>query len=279
MSKYLNFFPYIGGKRYMLRHILGMIPKHRVYVEVFGGSGRVLLNKEESTVEVWNDYDRRLANLFHVVVFKFEEFYEKVVGLVYSRELHREYAKEWERVERVEIGDVDLAVKTYYVLCSMFNGGRSGSRSFGFAFRKKSNIAKEYWRRLGELERVRERLSGVVIECDDFEKVIRRWDGEDVFMYLDPPYLVPRAGEYYNGFSVEDHERLLRLLKEVKCKWLLSGYASELYDRELAGYNRCEVEVVKHSYHKPGSKEAKPRVKEVLWWNYEVGSGGKGLFK
>jgi len=260
----------------MLKHILRMIPEHRVYVEVFGGSGRVLLNKEESEVEVWNDYDRRLANLFHVVVFKFEEFYEKVSGLIYSRELHREYAKEWERVERVEIGDVDLAVKTYYVLCSMFGGGRSGSRSFGFAFRKKSNIAKEYWKRLQGLERIRERLSGVLIECDDFEKVIRRWDGEDVFMYIDPPYLVLRAEEYYNGFSVEDHGRLLRILKEVKCKWLLSGYASELYDRELAGYNRYEVERAENIYYKPNSKEPKPRVKEVLWWNYE---GSKGLFK
>jgi DNA adenine methylase len=88
-SNYLKFFPYIGGKYYMLRYILSLIPEHSVYVEVFGGSGKVLLNKEPSKIEVWNDYDRKLANLFHVVVFKFGEFYEKVVGLVYSRELYR----------------------------------------------------------------------------------------------------------------------------------------------------------------------------------------------
>jgi hypothetical protein len=50
--RYLTFFPYIGGKRYMLRHILRMIPGHRVYVEVFGGSGEVLLNEGRSEVEV-----------------------------------------------------------------------------------------------------------------------------------------------------------------------------------------------------------------------------------
>jgi DNA adenine methylase len=276
MSEYLSFFPYIGGKRYMLKHILRLIPRHRVYVEVFGGSGKVLLNKERSEVEVWNDYDRRLANLFHVVVFKFDEFYEKVSGLVYSRELYREYLRELREVGRVEVGDVDLAVKTYYVMCCMFSGGGSGFNNFGFKFSKNKNKALTYWRRLEKLERVRERLSGVVVECDDFEVVMRRWDGEDVFFYCDPPYLVEGVGGYYGGFSVEDHERLLRVLKEVKGRWLLSGYANELYDRELGGYNRVEVEVVKHSYYRRG--EEKPRVREVLWFNYDVGKdlvGGK----
>ena len=261
----------------MLRHILSLIPEHRVYVEVFGGSGKVLLNKSESEIEVWNDYDRRLANLFHVVVFKFDEFYEKASGLVYSRELYRVYLRELRKIERVEIGDVDVAVKTYYVMNCMFSGGGSGFKFFGFKFGKRDNFAKQYWRRLSELERIRERLSGVVIECDDFEKVMRRWDGEDVFYYIDPPYYVERAEEYYSGFKKEDHERLLRLLKEIKGKWLLSGYANELYDRELARYNRYEVEAVKHSYWKGGGK--RPRVVEVLWWNYDIGGASQGLFK
>ena len=260
----------------MLKHILRMIPEHRVYVEVFGGSGKVLLNKPVSEVEVWNDYDRRLANLFHVVVFKFDEFYERVTGLVYSRELYREYLRELRRVGRVEVGDVDLAVKTYYVMCCMFGGGGSGFNRFGFRFSKRDNMARLYWRRLGELERIRERLSGVVIECDDFEKVIKRWDGEDVFMYIDPPYLVESSEDYYEGFRLEDHERLLRLLKGVRCKWLLSGYGNELYDRELEGYNRYEVEVVKHSYWQRGKQ--RPRAVEVLWWNYDIRGVSQGLF-
>jgi DNA adenine methylase len=164
-----------------------MIPPHRIYVEVFGGSGKVLLNKPKSFLEVWNDYDRRIANLFHVVVFNFEEFYEKVRGLVYSRELYKKYKRELFEVGRVEIGDVDLAVKTYYVLCSTFGG--KGNFGSGFAFGKVRNHAFTYW-------------------------------------------------------------KLSDSLVKVKGKWLLSGYANELYDKELEGFNRYEFEAKKHSYYK-----------------------------
>jgi len=265
VSRYLSFFPYIGGKFFMLKYILSLIPSHSIYVEVFGGSGKVLLNKPRSKVEVWNDYDRRIANLFYVVVFNFEEFYEKVRGLVYSRELYNKCKEELLEIKKIEIGDVDLAVKTYYVLYCSF-GRRVGNLS-GFAFSKKGNEALRYWRSLNNLVEVRERLSNVIIECDDFEKVIKRWDSKETFFFLDPPYY--GVEDYYSGFGREDHERLLRLLKEVKGKWLLSGYANELYDRELEGFNCYEFRNIKFSYYKKGLTE-RPRVVEVLWCNYEV---------
>jgi len=270
VSKYISFFPYVGGKFYMLKHILQLIPPHRIYVEAFGGSGKVLLNKPRSFLEVWNDYDRRIANLFHVVVFQFDEFYEKVRGLVYSRELCKKYKMEFSEIGKIEIGDVDLAVKTYYVMHCMFAGGRSNGG--GFAFGKLRNNAMKYWKLLDDLVKVRERLSGVIIECDDFEKVIRRWDGEDSFFMLDPPYF--GAESHYDGFGRDDHKRLLRLLKEVKGKWLLCGYANELYDRELKDFKRYEFDMAKRVTYKKGEHE-KPRVVEVLWCNYDV---GKGLF-
>jgi DNA adenine methylase len=249
----------------MLKHILQLIPPHKIYVEAFGGSGKVLLNKPRSFLEVWNDYDRRIANLFHVVVFQFDEFYEKVQGLVYSRELYKKYKKELSEIGKIKIGDVDLAVKTYYVMFCMFGGG--GSYNAGFAFCKTRNHALRYWKLLDDLVRVRERLSGVIIECDGFENVIKRWDGEDVFFLLDPPYY--NAEGYYNGFSVDDHKRLLKLLKKVKGKWLLCGYANELYDGELKEFKRYEFEVVKRPYYKKGSIE-KPRAIEVIWCNYDM---------
>jgi DNA adenine methylase len=188
--------------------------------------------------------------------------------LVYSRELYKKYKKELSEVEKIEIGDVDLAVKTYYVFCCMFSGG--GDYNAGFAFSKVKNFALRYWRSLDTLVKVRERLSNVIIECDDFENVIKRWDSKETYFLLDPPYYGSEG--YYNGFGRKDHERLLRLLKEVKGKWLLSGYANELYNKELKDYNKFEFELVKRSHYIAGSGSGfmRPRVKEVLWCNYEV---------
>jgi len=274
MSRYLSFFPYLGGKFYMLKYILQLIPPHKIYVEVFGGSGKVLLNKPRSFLEVWNDYDRRIANLFHVVVFQFDEFYEKVRGLVYSRELYKKYKQELSELKQIEIGDIDLAVKTYYVMNCMFNGGSNLGGSF--AFSKVKNIALKYWKLLNNLVKIRERFSNVIFECDDFEKVIKRWDSEDTFFYLDPPYY--NVENYYNGFSREDHKRLLRLIKEIKGKWLLSGYANELYDSELKKYNRFEFEIAQRSYYKKNiSAVKKPRAIEVLWCNYDINNLNKLL--
>ena len=156
-----SFFPYLGGKFYMLKHILKIIPAHRVYVEPFGGSGKVLLNKKRSEIEVWNDYDKKLANLFYVVAFKFEEFFEKVKWLVFSKELYKKFTtdlKNLKNTNNVELGDVDLAIKTYYVLCSTFGGGSSGFKATGFAFSRLKNQARYYESRLEKLLWIRERL-------------------------------------------------------------------------------------------------------------------------
>jgi DNA adenine methylase len=65
--KTLSSFPYYGGKYYMVNEILSLMPMHNCYVEVFGGSGKVLLNKPVSKVEVFNDVDNNIYNLFKVL--------------------------------------------------------------------------------------------------------------------------------------------------------------------------------------------------------------------
>jgi len=61
---YEKVFPYIGGKYYMLDKLLKVIPSHRIYLEVFGRSAKLLLNKEPSQIEVYNDYSKQIANSF-----------------------------------------------------------------------------------------------------------------------------------------------------------------------------------------------------------------------
>jgi DNA adenine methylase len=265
----------------MLDVILKLIPEHEVYVEVFGGSAKVLLNKPPSDIEIYNDYDKRIANLFYVVAFKFDEFYEKVSRLVFSRASGEHFLKDYHKTKLTELGDVDLAVKTYYLLRTNFSGKMASTYSFRLSFGGRKNIAKTFFNALSELELIHKRLQHVIIESVDFRNLLSKVvDRENVFIYLDPPYY---GTEYhYNpNFSEQDHKDLLNLIKQSKAKWLLSGYANPLYDEELKDFYRIEVPAVKHSYAITMHSQAKekPKAIEVLWANYDITKQEDKLWK
>ncbi len=57
----------VGNKSAILHILYALFPlKYGRFVDVFGGSGSVLLGKPEVTAfEVYNDFDHNLVNLFH----------------------------------------------------------------------------------------------------------------------------------------------------------------------------------------------------------------------
>ena len=57
-----------------------------VYVEVFGGGGSVLLNKERSVREVLNDANGNLINLYRVVREHPEELKDRLLYVMHNRE-------------------------------------------------------------------------------------------------------------------------------------------------------------------------------------------------
>ena len=99
----------------MLKIILKLIPEHEIYVEPFGGSAKVLINKPPSKVEIYNDLDKRIANLFYVWAFRYNEFEKKLKRLVYSQTLFYEFYKDIQKPLK-KLGNVNDAVKTFYLL-------------------------------------------------------------------------------------------------------------------------------------------------------------------
>ena len=264
-KKPITFFPYIGGKHILSKTIVKLMPPHKRYVEVFAGSAKVLFAKEPSEMEVINDADKKIANLFYCVAFHFDEFWNKVKWLLHSREIRKTLREKW-KSEPTKLGDVEHAIATYYVIVGSF----SGNGGFGYAINETRYASRIITRKILNLRAIRKRLKKVIIECKDFEELIKTWDTEETFFYCDPPYY--GAEHYYNvPFKKEDHERLLKTLKQVKGKWMLSGYHSELYNEVLKEYPYIEKKISKSAYGitKNSKNKTRPSATEVLWFNFE----------
>ncbi len=261
--------PYIGGKSVLSSWIISQFPKNYIdltYCEVFGGGGWVLFKKEESRLEIYNDLNSHLVNLFRTIRDNFEEFEHRAQWSLHSREMYIE-AREKMKDDKF-LSDIEKAM--YYSI----NRVQSFSGSNGWAYQITADkITSGKWLPfLKRLSLINARLKRVQIECLDFEKVIEKYDSERTFFYIDPPYV--DTERYYNRngvrFIKEDHERLASILKNINGKFLLSYYEHELirkfYKRnKILTKDSSKTSLV--SYHS-GKNNKKPIAKELLILNF-----------
>jgi len=249
----------------MLDIILKLIPEHDIYIEPFGGSAKVLLNKPRSKVEIYNDLDKHIANLFYVWTFRYGEFEKKLKRLAFSQTLFYEFYKDIQKPVK-KLGNVNDAVKTYYLLQLAFSGNIK-TKGFYISLLGIKKKMGSFFSSLERLAQIHERLKKVAILNTDFRELIKKYgDMENAFFYLDPPYY--GISGYYIKFTKQDHEDLLEMVKNMKAKWLLSNYPNKLYDEHLKDFYRLEVEVSKHSAIT--GNNPKPKAIEVLWANYDI---------
>lgn len=67
-------FPWIAGKRRLAPVLLSRFPEHRCYVEVLAGAAALFFLREPADVEVLNDMDDDVINVYRVVQHHLEEF-------------------------------------------------------------------------------------------------------------------------------------------------------------------------------------------------------------
>lgn len=224
----VGFVHWAGGKGRQLADLLPLIPTTRVYVEPFGGGGSVLLNRPRCEIEVYNDLDRQLVNLFRVVRDddSYAQFRRRVALVPYSR-------TEFERALRFDDLDscVDKAVAFYTVLNQSVSGKRlagPGDWSRG----RTINNADSWFSRQHGLVTVHERIRSVQLECRDAIDVVAEWDSPETTFYCDPPYVLDSRGrnKYYAVEPGDDyHKVLVDCLLDVSGMVVLSGYFDKVY--------------------------------------------------
>lgn len=232
----------------MVKKLLPLIPQHKIYVEVFGGGASILLAKEPSPVEVYNDLNSDLVNFFRVLrdPQKFTEFHRLVSLTPYSREEYNFCRKTWESSE----DDVERAYR-WFVVARMSFGGIFGN-GWGYAVtassRGMSTITSAWLSAIDMLPEIHERMMRVQIDNDDFRIIIPRYDTPDTCFYADPPYVSKTRKSqdvYKHEMTLQDHQDLVAMLLDVKGAVILSGYRHDVYTPlELAGWTRHDFPTV-----------------------------------
>lgn len=286
----------VGNKTAILHILYALFPlQYSRFIDVFGGSGSVLLgNPEICPFEVYNDFDRNLANLFRCMkertmavirelgfchlnsredfiairrFFENEQFDDKYL----SEELRLTKilfpppeAKELTEMRKRITADYDVRRAAMFLKLLRFSYSSSGKSYASQPF----DIRKLF----GLISQLQDRMANVVVENQDFETLIKHYDRPDAFFYLDPPYF-STEDMYEVGFGWDDHVRLRDTLKNIKGKFLLSyNDCDEI--REL--YNGFSMFDFSRTHSMAQRYEAGKEFKELLIGNYDLYEREKG---
>jgi len=226
---------YPGGKSRAVRIIAPIVPEFSEYREPFLGGGSIFVHQKQQHPEKKFWINDIYPNLFHF----WSQTQQDVEGMLEQVLLWREEYEEGKKLHRFLLDNVEgfedlQKAAAFFVLNRITFSGTSESGGF-------SNGAYKQRFTPSSIERVRTLatiLDDVKITNQDYQELLEA-EGEDVFVFLDPPYysatksaLYGKNGHLHKGF---DHERFAESLKKCKHKWLVTYDDSE-HIRELFSF-------------------------------------------
>lgn len=259
-------FGWYGGKFSHLDWLLPLLPKAHHYCEPFAGSAAVLLNRQPSPVETYNDIDGDVANFFRVLrdrpdelirgialtPFSREEFHLAVNGSAKGVSDSERARRFFIRARQARTGLAQTATLGRWANCK--NTSRAGM----------SGVVSRWLGGVEGLEDISKRLLRVQIENRPALDIVRLYDSPGTLFYCDPPYLHSTRGDAKAyGFEMSDteHVALANTLNACKGSVALSGYRNKLMDDLFKGWRRFDTPPkMAHSI-----KQARI---ESVWMNY-----------
>ncbi|MBN9046233.1 MAG: DNA adenine methylase [Rhizobiales bacterium] len=228
---------YIGGKKQLAQRLASIIEQipHTLYAEPFIGMGGVFFRRRlVPRAEAINDISGDVVTLFRILQRHYPQFMETMKFQIASR-------REFERLlacDPVTLTDLERA-KRFLYLQKMAFGGKVKGRTFGV---DTTGPARFNIKRLGTiLEKVHERLSGVVIENLPWPDFIDRYDGPGTLFYLDPPYYGCEMDYGAGVFSRADFTRIAGRLSSIKGRFVLSLNDRPEVREIFGAFKICEV--------------------------------------
>ncbi len=269
MSDYLSGLKtpisYYGGKQNLINTLVPLFPEHTLYAEPFVGGGALYWSKKPSEIEVINDTNKELINFYEICKNEFVDLEKMIRISLHSRSLHSDaqvvynHSHLFSRIKRAWAVWV-LASQSF---ASMLDGSWGYDRAKGTTSQKISNKRESF------TEELSIRMQNTQVECTDALRIISSRDSAKSFFYCDPPYYNSDCG-HYDGYSLQDFENLLQTLSQIKGKFILSSYPSEILKKYAKEHNWIQKNIeqtvsVSNNTGKSGKKKT-----EVITANYDL---------
>ncbi len=256
-----------GGKSRSVSDILELFPKFKEYREPMVGGGSVFLSAKIAFPErkYWiNDINHDLYAFWHVCKENPDQLVEDARKLKNSKKNGKEIFNCF-RYTETELTDYECALRYYILNRISFSGlvdaGGFSQQSFEKRFTHSS---------IDRINFLANELEGVKISNSNYDDLLKK-EGNDVFIYLDPPYygnkhskLYGKRGKLHVTF---DHKKLAEELVKCKHNWLVTYDDNEVIRRYYSFANIIEKDV-SYGMNNVSSKKA-PRGKEIFITNYK----------
>ncbi len=260
-------FGYFGSKNKIALQLCKALPPHHCWVEAFCGSAALTLSKAPAAIEVINDLNGEIVNVFEQLRNNHQELCRLVSGTPYARqefECTRTATQKDDNAERAR----KFLVQSMMAINGIF-GKERGGFSYSQSYSRNGRDARvNRWYNLPKrLEYVVERLRGVRVENKDAVELLEMFlNRPATLVYLDPPYLGKRTKGYTHDANDEMyHRRLLDIASKAKCMIFISGYENELYGKLLTEGKGWKRKVFETSTK--GTNGTCHSRREVVWMN------------
>ncbi len=209
-----SFIAWMGGKKLLRKEICSKFPQYfNKYVEVFGGAAWVLFyNDKHAKIEVYNDLNSNLTNLFKCVKYHPNAIGEELELVLNSRDFFNDF-KSLYNIEALT--DIQRAARYLYMIKASY-----GAKVTTYGGKSRDITNTDF------LKAVKDRLKHVIIENKSFENIIEQHDSEETLFYCDPPYF---GAEQYYGFQFANEQHIM-----------LNKYLNGIKGKAIVSYNDCD---------------------------------------
>lgn len=265
ISNQIKSFDYHGSKFSYLPWLLKLLPETKHFVDVFGGSASVILNRRPSQIETFNDINEKVVNFFKVLRDTPDELISALELTPHSRKEYTEawYLKNDTPVERAR----KFFIRTQQSIWAV--GAQEQLKGWGASISdsrvKMSEKTQKWLKGISNLYQVVDRLRSIQIENRSFAYILEKYNHPEILLYCDPPYdkAFRSATKYEFDFANQDFFDLHYYAKKSKAKVAISGYKTDFMLQLFKEFNFHE------GPHRKNNRSDK-EVYECLWTNYTI---------